>query len=91
MSCTDPVPHNVVIRQDEEETLREQQEAAVDPQEQERALQEPEEAVKSHEWEEAVVQQELEVVVEPQVIGHESEGQYEAPNLNNTNASGSHK
>ena len=29
--------------------------------------------------------------VEPQVQGHESEGQYEAPSLYNPNASGSHK
>ena len=53
---TDPVPHNVVILRDEEETPREQQEVA-----------------------------------EPQVQEHESEGQYETPNLNNPNASGSHK
>eukprot|EP00731_Ephydatia_muelleri_P009037 Em0004g1375a len=86
-----PVPHNVVILRDEEETRREQQEAAVDPQEQERTLQVPEESVESHEQEEAVGQQELEGVVEPQVQGHESEGQYEAPNLNNPNAFGSHK
>ncbi|KAL5500080.1 hypothetical protein EMCRGX_G011580 [Ephydatia muelleri] len=92
VSSTDPVPHNVVILRDEEETPREQQEAAVDPQEQERTLQVPEEeSVESHEQEEAVGQQELEGVVEPQVQGHESEGQYEAPNLNNPNASGSHK
>ena len=51
----------------------------------------PEESVESHKQEEAVGQQELEGVVEPQVQGHESEGQYEAPNLNNPNASGSHK
>ena len=51
----------------------------------------PEESVESHEQEEAVGQQELERVVEPQVQGHESEGQYEAPNNNNPNASGSHK
>ena len=79
MSSNDPVPHNVV---DEEETPREQQEAAVDPQEQKRTLQVPEEAVG---------QQELDGVVEPQVQGHESEGRNEAPNLNNPNASGSHK
>ena len=91
VSSTDPVPHNVVILRDEEETPREQQEAAVDPQEQERTLQVPEESVESHEQEEAVGQQELEGVVEPQVQGHESEGQYEAPNNNNPNASGSHK
>ncbi|KAL5491281.1 hypothetical protein EMCRGX_G016538 [Ephydatia muelleri] len=91
VSSTDPVPHNVVILRDEEETPREQQEAAVDPQELERTLQVPEESVESHEQEEAVGQQELEGVVEPQVQGHESEGQYEAPNLNNPNASGSHK
>eukprot|EP00731_Ephydatia_muelleri_P000002 Em0001g2a len=92
VSSTDPVPHNVVILRDEEETPSEQQEAAVDPQEQERTLQVPEEeSVESHEQEEAVGQQELEGVVEPQVQGHESEGQYEAPNLNNPNASGSHK
>ena len=88
VSSTDPVPHNVVILRDEEETPREQQEAAVDPQEQERTLQVPEESVESHEQEEAVGQQELEGVVEPQVQGH---GQHEAPNLNNPNASGSHK
>ncbi|KAL5503306.1 hypothetical protein EMCRGX_G010234 [Ephydatia muelleri] len=91
VSSTDPVPHNVVILRDEEETPREQQEAAVDPQEQERTLQVPEESVESHEQEEAVGQQELEGVVEPQVQEHESEGQYEAPNNNNPNASGSHK
>eukprot|EP00731_Ephydatia_muelleri_P017556 Em0010g654a len=91
VSSTDPVPHNVFILRDEEETPREQQEAAVDPQEQERTLQVPEESVESHEQEEAVGQQELEGVVEPQVQGQESEGQYEAPNLNNPNASGSHK
>eukprot|EP00731_Ephydatia_muelleri_P013230 Em0007g540a len=91
VSSTDPVPHNVVILRDEGETPREQQEAAVDPQEQERTLQVPEESVESHEQEEAVGQQELEGVVEPQVQGHESEGQYEAPNNNNPNASGSHK
>ena len=51
----------------------------------------PEESVESHEQEEAVGQQEIEGVVEPQVQGHESEGQYEAPNLNNPNASDSHK
>ena len=33
VSSSDPVPHNVVILRDEEETPREQQEAAVDPQE----------------------------------------------------------
>ena len=38
-----------------------------------------------------IFQQELEGVVEPQVQGQESEGQYEAPNVNNPNASGSHK
>ena len=57
------MPHNVVILPDEEETPREQQEAAVDPQEQERALQVPEESVESHQ--EAAGQQELEGVVEP--------------------------
>ena len=44
---TDPVPHNVVITRGEEEILREQQEAAVDPQEQERTLQVLEESVES--------------------------------------------
>eukprot|EP00731_Ephydatia_muelleri_P036140 Em0205g3a len=91
VSSTDPVPHNVVILRDGEEKPREQQEAAVDPQEQERTLQVPEESVESHEQEEAIGQQELEGVVEPQVQGYESEGQYVAPNLNNPNASGSHK
>ena len=51
VSSTDPVPHNVVILRDEEETPREQQEAAIDPQEQERTLQVPEESVESHEQE----------------------------------------
>ena len=84
MCSTDPVPHNIVISQGEEETLREQQEAAVDPQEQERTLQVPEESVESHVREKAV---------EPQVQGHESEGQYQykVPNLNNPNAYVSHK
>ena len=87
---TDPVPHNVVILRDEEETPREQQEAAIDPQEHVRTLQVPEESVESHE-QEAVGQQGLEEVAEPEVQEHESEGQYETPNLNNPNASGSHK
>ena len=47
MHSTDPVSHNVVIPRGEEETLREQQEAAVDPQEQESTLQVPEESVES--------------------------------------------
>ena len=51
VSSTDPVPHNVV---DEEETPREQQEAAVDPQEQERTLQVPEEAVGQQELDRVV-------------------------------------
>ena len=90
VSSADPVPHNVVILRDEEETPREQQEAAIDPQEHVRTLQVPEESVESHE-QEAVGQQGLEQVAEPQVQEHESEGQYETPNLNNPNASGSHK